>query len=201
MNTGKILTFIGGCAVGSAITAVSMSYIHNKRIDDLEIEIDKAINEAYEQGYRSGIGIEELVPSVDIVEDPGDLVKQKDDEVPQINSVSSVIDYTKFSKKVADDEEESKLKESPMKKPYIISPDEFQEDSENYDGHFLTMFKDGVVIDDQDEVPIEDLDGTLGGKENLDQLYKDDMLHIRNEIYGTEYEIVYDDRTYEEYLE
>lgn len=81
--------------------------------------------------------------------------------------------------------------------PYVIAPDEF-DDLENYDTNFLTLYADGVLTDDADEV-IDDIEGTVG-IENLDRIgeFEPDIIHVRNDRLRCDYEITLVEQFYEE---
>lgn len=82
-----------------------------------------------------------------------------------------------------------------MNKPYVISPDDYG-DNEEYDTETLFHFQDGVLTDDND-VPIEDVDGVVGA-DYADHFgeYEDDSVFIRNDGLRTDYEILLEPRNY-----
>jgi len=80
-------------------------------------------------------------------------------------------------------------------RPYVISPDEFDE-MDSYETISLTYYADGVLTDDCDEL-VEDVDDVVG----LDSLnhfgeYEDDSVFVRNDRYKCDYEILKDRRKY-----
>lgn len=81
--------------------------------------------------------------------------------------------------------------------PFIISPDEFGEDP-NYQTVSLTLYEDGVLTDDYDDI-VEDIDD-LVGEDSLTHFgeYEDDSVFVRNESMQTDFEILRDLRTYSE---
>ena len=85
----------------------------------------------------------------------------------------------------------------PVTKPYVIAPEEFG-DNEDYDTESLTLYSDGVLTDDFDNV-IEDVDGLIGA-DSLTHFgeYEDDSVFVRNDTLRTDYEILQDERTYAE---
>ena len=84
-----------------------------------------------------------------------------------------------------------------MKKPYIIPPEEFDQNPD-YEKITLTMYSDGVLTDEYDEV-IEDVDDTVG-KDSLNHFgeYEDDCVYVRDERTDRDYEILRDNRPYSE---
>lgn len=82
-------------------------------------------------------------------------------------------------------------------KPQVIRPEEFGE-LEEYEINSLTYYSDGVLTDDQNE-PIEDAESVVGCDfENHFGEYEDDSVFIRNDERKTYYEILSDQRTYED---
>lgn len=85
-----------------------------------------------------------------------------------------------------------------MAEPYVISPDEFGENGDEYETISLTYYADGVLTDDADEV-IEDVDDIVG-TDSLTHFgeYEDDSVFVRNERMKCDYEILLDTRKYSE---
>lgn len=93
--------------------------------------------------------------------------------------------YANYSKK----EEESKS----VKKPYVITPEEFGED---YETESLVYYADGVLADYYDD-PIDDIDECVG-EDALSHFgeYEDDCVYVRNDEKKIDYEILRDDRKF-----
>lgn len=83
------------------------------------------------------------------------------------------------------------------KEPYVISPDEFQEDI-GYTAITFYYFADGVLTDENQEI-VEDVENSIG-YDSLNHFgdYEEDSVHVRNERLRCEYEVLLDQRTYEE---
>ena len=84
--------------------------------------------------------------------------------------------------------------------PYVISPDDFDE-NDSYDRIGLTYYSDGTVVDDCDEVLDDDeIDVQIGRDwiNSFGEYGDDDVIHVRNEQSKTDYEIVRDPRKYSE---
>ena len=75
-------------------------------------------------------------------------------------------------------------------KPYVISPEEFGDNVDDYELISLNYYEDGVLADDWDE-PIEDIDKVVG-KDSLTHFgeYEDDSVYVRNDRLKCEYEIL-----------
>ena len=82
-----------------------------------------------------------------------------------------------------------------MKKPYVVSPEEFG-DIDEYETKSLTYWQDGVLTDEDDEV-VEDVE-SLVTKDALTHFgeYEDDSVFVRNDEQGIDYEILLDTRRY-----
>ena len=85
--------------------------------------------------------------------------------------------YTETVKEVAD-----------VRKPYVISPEEFGE-LEDYETDYLTYYYDHILADDMDDI-IDDIEGVVG-QESLDRIgeYEPDLIHVRNDKLRIDYEI------------
>ena len=79
----------------------------------------------------------------------------------------------------------------------VIEPDNYGED-EDYDQVELTLYADGILADEDDTV-INDVEGVIG-KGSLDRMgeYEDDALHVKNDARKCYYEILADERKYED---
>ena len=96
--------------------------------------------------------------------------------------------------------EKSDCPVSKTEKPYVISPDEFGELGD-YDTISLTYFSDGVLTDENDE-PLDNPD-ELVGLESLTHFgeYEEDSVFVRNDAKKCDYEILFDLRSYTEFLD
>ena len=92
-------------------------------------------------------------------------------------------------------------KEPDDNRPYVITPDEFGSVDE-YETISLTYYSDGVLTDDRDDEPIEDVDDMIG-EDSLTHFgeYEDDAVYVRNERLKTDFEILLDHRSYSDVAE
>ena len=85
--------------------------------------------------------------------------------------------------------------------PYIIDEQEFMDDQfDAFSKHQLTYFGDGTLIDDGDDiVPNAD---DLVGLDNLIEMEDGhtDRIFVRNEAYASDYEIIFKEMSYNEYM-
>lgn len=108
---------------------------------------------------------------------------------PEVDNTdySSITSALGYSGDVIDEPEE-------VDKPYVISQNEYGEFGD-YMEISLTMYGDGIVADDDDEI-IEDVAAVLGT--DFEDEFEDDVVFVRNDARKCDYEIVRDPRTYHE---
>ena len=99
----------------------------------------------------------------------------------------------------ATEETDQKGGEDSVERPYVISPDEFDE-FDNYEAVSLTYYADGVLTDEDDQ-PVDDVDEIVG-EESLNHFgeYEDDSVFVRNDRLKTDYEILMDTRRFEDVM-
>lgn len=126
-------------------------------------------------------------------------------ETDSLSKYSKVLDknrYTHYSKNEDPEPpaESMDISERAKAVPYVIPPENFGE-FETYDCVGFTYYADGVLADDGDE-KVEDIEGTVGS-ESLNHFgeYGDDSVYVRNDRLKIDYEILKDERTYEELLD
>lgn len=192
-NTAKgILLFVAGAAVGSVVT---WRLAKNKceRIIQAEVDAFRADytkkKKALEAKEKPNVSEQESAPAEtveesEIIEEPS---KEEVEEYEDILMRQNYIDYSEARK--------SKQEEAPKDKPYVISPSEFGLEEE-YTQITLNYFAD-FVLADEDDYPINDVDG-LVGKESLLHFgeYEDDAVHVRNDRLRCYVEILLDERKY-----
>ena len=104
--------------------------------------------------------------------------------------------YTNYSGNSRPTVESAEKIEKDVVAPYVIDPDEFGE-QEGYGTSYLTYYADGILAyDDNDEI-VEDV-GSIVGDDFSDHFgdYEDNVVHIRNDEEGYDYEITKDLRKY-----
>lgn len=79
---------------------------------------------------------------------------------------------------------------------YVIKPEEFGE-MEDYDRVSLSYYADQILVDDTTDEIIENIEAAVG-TESLRHFgeYEPDIVHVRNDILGCDYEISLDARKY-----
>lgn len=81
--------------------------------------------------------------------------------------------------------------------PYVISPSEFDELSD-YTPVSLTCFADGVLADEYGVI-VDNVEEMVGDALDHFGEYEDDAVFVRNDAKRCDYEILRDDRDYEEF--
>lgn len=179
INFKNIIIFSLGAAIGSVVT---WKLVKAKYEQIAQEEID-SVKEVYSRNRKK---IEKKT------EEPKEEKTEKNEET-DLDEAKTMVESLSY---VSDSEKEEKQDDMrKAKRPYVISPDEFGDQS-NYEIVSLTYYADGVLTDDCDEV-IEDVDD-LVGKDSLNHFgeYEDDSVFVRNEKYKTDYEILLDLRNY-----
>ena len=174
-NSVKIIfTFVLGAAVG---TVATYKFFKTKYEAIAQEEID-SVKEVY--------------------------AKRKSVEEKAINTINNCINREKeeygriLNKNNYSNENERKggsEKSMENMKPRIIHPDEFG-DNDDYETISLICFEDGVITDDQ-EVPIEDVENTVGP--DIDYHYgeyEDDTVYVINDRLKCYFEVCRDYRNY-----
>ena len=178
----KTIIFAVGAAIGSAVTW-------------------KLVKDKYE-----GIARDEIAEMREYYRKKNDPIEvergtgEYDKSIVNIDVDTSDYDkYRNIANRYSNENEEKGGEESMEDddKPYVILPEDFGE-MDDYDIQSLTYYADGVLEDDQCNI-IENPDD-LVGKDFADHFgeYEDEAVHVRNDKYKTDYEILLDVRTYAE---
>ena len=201
----KAIIFISGVAVGSFVTwrLLKEKYIRQTQEEINEVREHYRKKKESEEVTVDSNGATETNEKPDLIAYAAKLTKK------------GYIDYTdpkSIVKATGDtiDAVVQKTNEEPLdpvilndpsyQPPYIISPEDFAIDDE-YTIVNLNYYIDGVLTDEDDNI-VENVDDVVG-LENLNHMgeYEDDALHIRNENYKCEYEILLSRRLYHDTTE
>lgn len=201
-----VIMFVAGAAIGSAATYkfVKTKYerISREEIDSVkeyfrELNNDEYTDESEVEDCDSSElennedEAEELRPTHRIVGEKPDLV-QYANLLAQYRAEEAAFENQNRQKGGDEDME--------YDDPYVISPDDFDENN-SYDRIGLTYYADGTVVDDCDDVLDDDeIDVQIGRDwiNSFGEYGDDDVIHVRNEQSKTDYEIVRDPRKYSE---
>jgi len=186
-----LVAFIAGAAVGAlgTVTYIKKNYdISEKGEDDHEtpkarIKKDEPETDESEEEALIRKTNESILKSV---KDPEERA-EKEKLLNKYFTVSSVYG--------SDDDDDIEIHD----KPYKIRGDEFSQFSD-YSAVELTLYSDGVLADDRDEI-VENAEELLG--DNFRELFDEgeDELFIRNDLRCCDYDIIKDLQPYDYYDE
>lgn len=163
----KLAIFVTGIVLGSAIT---WNYAKTKyaKIADEEIASVKAAFKSEKSNEDSDIHEE----------------KNNIDKMEELAIANKYVTHDKVIKK----------EETDMNEPYVISPDDFDENG--YEIVSLTYYADDVLTDEHDNV-IRNRDKLIG-KDSLTKFgeYEKDSVFVRDDERKIDYEILADTRNY-----
>lgn len=163
----KLAIFVTGIVLGSAIT---WNYAKTKyaKIADEEIASVKAAFKSEKSNKDSDIREE----------------KNNIDKMEELAIANRYVTHDKVIKK----------EETDMNEPYVISPDDFDENG--YEIVSLTYYADDVLTDEHDNV-IRNRDKLIG-KDSLTKFgeYEEDSVFVRDDERKIDYEILADTRNY-----
>lgn len=185
----KFIYILLGGVIGASATYAYMSKkikVAQKKAEEDIVEMRKYYNEKLDS--------EKPVSEVNTDEEPVILESEtKKTEVKEYHKLVNSLGYqgseTNLRTEKNKDDENDGFDSDGNPLPYIITPDEFG-DLPGYDTDEFTLYSDGVITDSEDEIvehPEE-----IFGEGNLEEIGKHapDILHIRNEKYETDYEII-----------
>lgn len=176
----KLLIFAAGIAIGSAVTWNYLTRVQEEEFYEDEEEESESkkwneLGECFQKGFEDGL-------------------KEVDEKCKKTaQDICEKHNYASYSKS------ENKEEDDDMNKPYVIPPEEF--DDNDYETESLTLYADGVLVNVYGN-PIEDVD-RLVGKESLTHFgeYEDDSVFVRNDELKTDFEILLDTRRYHDLTE
>lgn len=180
----KLFIFAAGAGIGSAVTWKILKTKYDKVYEE---EIAEA-KEYYKELYKTPKQDEEAPAEEETVEETLTTVSYQKPDLKQYYNMILEQGYS------AEEETNTDEEEAAIDRPYVISPEEF--DEYGYDTISLTYYADGVLTDDGDE-PIDDIDDIVG-LESLNHFgeYEDDSVFVRNDRLKCDYEILLDPRKY-----
>lgn len=179
----KCLYFAIGGAVGSVATWLCIKrYYETCYKEDLE-SIKKAYS--YKKEESSDQKKEVKAPSEPKTEDTFKRERVDSGDIEK---------YAKLAGVYKNEESENKKEGREvirMREPYVIMPEEFGDNGEDWGTSTLYYFNDGILCD-ENEVVLEDpeeLIGTINPEEHFGD-FEDDVVYVRNEDMETDFEIL-----------
>lgn len=189
MSKVNFAMFMAGITIGSAATWLYLKK-HYEQIAQEEIDsVKAAFSERKPEIVKS-----KSMANEDANKMKADQAKLKPD---LINYAAKLAEegYTNYA--TTSDKNVKEEKVNMAEKPYIISPEEFG-DFDDYTKLSLTYYSDKVLADEDDEI-IDDIEETVGSDfDDHFGEYEDDSVFIRNDRLKCDYEILRDNRSYED---
>lgn len=187
-----VVSFFVGAILGGAATW----YVVRDRYARLAEEEIKSVKETYAQAERGwmkntcGVSQKEMTTAV----------------TAKVTEKASITEYAKKVKKgepmgYSQTVVPKKIfqAESPGPLPYVIAPDEFGE-LEEYTSVSLFYFADGVLSDEYGvTIDMDDVQGIIGDALSRFGEYEDDAVFVRDDVKRCDYEILMDEREYDDF--
>lgn len=200
MATRDIVMFMTGLGIGSigavlAVRGYYKNYYETLCNEDIQSYIE------YKDAESKNNETVEVNPDKESTDETGEKKEAVD-----YQAIIQKLNYSEFSKSEAELEKE---KEAAKKReevdtsvendtPYVIGPDDFANDS-TFEKVTLTFFSgDEVFMTVNEEVLQSGME--MIGRENLDRFgeYESEVLYVRNELQGVDYEVILEERSYED---
>lgn len=187
-----ILSFLGGAAIAAFVTYKVVDKKAEEKYETLFQEELASVKERFTvpkaNPVKDFVESKSNIPVSDIVSTKSPLEKPS----LKVAYARSIENYRNYSNR--DYEKEKEDKED--KTAYVVTPEEFGED-DDYETQELTFYADGILADEDDTILNAD---EVLGKGSLDHMgeYDDDTLHVKNEKRKLYYEVLADERSYEE---
>ena len=173
----KVLIFTAGAAIGSVVT---WKLVERKCEQRTKREVDE-VRAYYDDKYNEQAKHEEAVEEL---EEP--------DEREEYEEFVRNMGYATHS----DDKIYEKEDDDDMAKPYVIPPEEYDENG--YETMSFRYYADGILVDETGTI-VDDLDGTVGADfaTHFGE-YEDDSVFVRNDEMKVDFEILRDEGCYSE---
>ena len=189
--------------VGAAVGATGMLiYIKDKFNSELQEEVDE-VRDYYKDRFTKSPGGQntedlekeaekEFIDEDEVIEDePEEIQDPRLSE--KITQYNKIIDYTKENKISYGKTSEALKEREGSTPPFVISDTEMYDMRQEYDKVTLVYYAGDNTLADEDDFIIDDVEAIIG-EDNLDSFGTEcedpDMVHIRNERLGSDYEVI-----------
>lgn len=182
----KVAIFAVGAVIGSAVTW----QLTKKKYEQIAQEEIDSVTEVFEKKLSEKPEKPSLSISAKLDPETAKFLEEKQEHIDKVFDLGYV------------SESEEKGEPTTMSKPYVISPDEFDELTDaGYDAIYLTYYADEVLADDMDDI-VDNVDEVVG-YESLKHFgdYGEDCVHVRNDELKADYEITLDTRNYRDLVD
>ena len=198
----KFIVFAAGAGIGFVVTwrLVKKYYnnIANEEIADVKAWYSRKYGEKSESKKADAVGDAIREGIKDGMKKP-----VTENDIRNLTAKLQNMGYVDYSNKEDEpvkktEKIEEKEEVDDVERPYVIEPRYFDE-YDDYNAINLTLYADGVLVDDSSNEPVEDVDETVG-LDNLNHIgdYEEDAVHIRNDKLRCDYEILCDTKKYSE---
>lgn len=187
-NFKNFAIFVAGAALGGCTSYFYLKKIHEDKYDEDIQSVKEAFNKKYNKEYNE---VENASATVNVDSSNEDLKKNLDISKFLYEDIVNNSGYVDYANVVDVDED------TIPTKPFVVKPEDFG-DIVEYEIVTLKYFSDGALIDEDNEV-VEDVEFIVG----LDALrmldkYDTDSVYVRNDVKETYYEVIYDERRYDD---
>lgn len=182
------VAFIIGSVVGVGI-GVAGTYSYFKDKYEKLAEEDFNSRRVFDEDKKE----ESVEPIVEKTADSRTVDKPSIAECAAILQREGYVNYSDMQNK-------KQKQEIAVDRQYVIQPSDFGE-FDDYEKISLTYTADGVLLDDMNEI-VDDIEETVG-EDSLEHFgeYEDDSVYVRNDAKKCDYEILLDQRNYQEIFE
>lgn len=180
---GNILINIGVFVTGTALGVLSTQRYFKAKYKKIADEDVRSVKDMYKK--TTGLDSEVLK----YIENDIKAVQALQDDYERIIGEAG---YRAESENI-----EERKEEKDVSKPYVISPDEFDDLlDEDYTIESLTYYADGILTDNMDNI-VDDIDEIIG-RDSLEHFgeYEEDTVYVRNDEKKCAYEVCLDDARY-----
>nr|UWF99979.1 MAG: Protein of unknown function (DUF1043) [Bacteriophage sp.] len=182
------VAFILGTIIGAGIGVIG-TYSYFKDKYEKLAEEDFNSRRVFDEDKKE----ESVEPVVEKTADSRTVDKPSIAECAAILQREGYVNYSDMQNK-------KQKQEIAVDRPYVIQPSDFGE-FDDYEKISLTYTADGVLLDDMNEI-VDDIEETVG-EDSLEHFgeYEDDSVYVRNDAKKCDYEILSDQRNYQEIFE
>lgn len=199
MNYKTILAFLIGAAIGAAVTRQAFK----DKYEALAEEEIEAMREYYAESDLEGMTDDDYEKHVkeytEVFDGAGTTIKNIAYRKP--NTARTSYNKPPLLSVVASDAAGDEPKSIDPDKPYVITIEDFMNNCQDFDKASLTYYNEDDTLADEQEEAITDVYMTVGDDALLrfgDGSDDPDMVYVRNERLGSDYEVLRVNKSYQE---
>ena len=188
LTLSNFFIFAAGAAIGSVVTWKLLSIKFEERFQEELRSTEEALKNLYCDTEAGPVC--------------GSTEEEEEDEVEEGPAAPKPGSFNDYRQAIINNSYSAGKEDTNVVKPYVIPYEEFGE-RDGYDAVTLTYYADGVLTDEDDN-PIDDVEGMIGGdpardfkvKENDPNDKDKDSIYMRNDEMETDFEILRDYRSF-----